>query len=258
MKRRDILIITGALLAAILLTAAQLLPRSVPTGAWGLSFSGQGMTPSGPASAAQLQALDGAYVGNTQEKVLYLTFDAGYENGYTADILDVLKKHQVPAAFFLVGDYLERNADLVRRMVAEGHIVGNHTATHPNMSKITDRAAFTKELEEVEQLFAQITGKALPKYYRPPQGIYSEENLKLAQELGYKTVFWSLAYADWDNNNQPTREYALGKLLPRTHNGAVILLHATSKTNAELLDELLTTWKQQGYTFASIDQLFPS
>ena len=256
MKRRDILIITGALLAAILLTVAQAIPRSVTTGAWGLSFSEQGQTPSGPASADQLKRLDGAYVGNGEEKVLYLTFDAGYDNGYTGDILDVLKKHQVPAAFFLVGDYLERNADLVRRMVAEGHIVGNHTASHPDMSKITDKTAFTRELSEVESLFREITGKELPKYYRPPQGIYSEENLKLAQELGYKTVFWSLAYADWDNNKQPTREYAMNKLLPRTHNGAVILLHATSKTNAEILDELLTAWKQQGYTFASIDHLF--
>ena len=256
MKRRDILIITGALLAAILLTIAQTVPRSITTGAWGLSFPGQGQTPSGPASTAQLQALDSAYVGNPEEKVLYLTFDAGYENGYTGDILDVLKKHNVPAAFFLVGDYLERNADLVRRMVDEGHIVGNHTATHPDMSKITDREAFSKELSEVENLFTQVTDKELPKFYRPPQGIYSEENLKLAQELGYKTVFWSLAYADWDNNKQPTKEYALSKLLPRTHNGAVILLHATSKTNAEILDELLTTWEQQGYTFASIDTLF--
>lgn len=256
MKKRDILIITGALLAAILLTIAQAVPQAITTGAWGLSFSDQGQVPSGPASAAQLQALDAAYVGDPEQKVLYLTFDAGYENGYTEDILDVLKKHNVPAAFFLVGDYLERNADLVRRMVDEGHIVGNHTATHPDMSKITDREAFSKELSEVEDLFLQITGKELPKYYRPPQGIYSEENLKLAQELGYKTVFWSLAYADWDNNKQPTREYALSKLLPRTHNGAVILLHATSKTNAELLDELLTTWKQQGYTFERLDNLF--
>ena len=256
MKRRDIFIVVGALLAAAALTVAQAIPRSVTTGAWGLSFSGQGQSPSGPASIAQLKALDSAYIGDASQKVLYLTFDAGYENGYTKEILDVLQKHQVPAAFFLVGDYLERNADIVRRMVEEGHIVGNHTATHPNMSKITDKAAFTQELEEVENLFQEITGKELPRYYRPPQGIYSEENLKLAQELGYKTVFWSLAYADWDNNKQPTREYALEKLLSRTHNGAVILLHATSQTNAQILDELLTTWKNQGYTFESMDKLF--
>lgn len=256
MKRRDIVIIAGALLAAIALTLAQAIPRSVTTGAWGLSFSQQGQPPTGPAGNNQLKQQNAVYLGDSSEKVLYLTFDAGYENGYTAEILDVLKKHQVPAAFFLVGDYLERNADLVRRMVHEGHIVGNHTASHPDMSKISDKAAFASQLQEVETLFQEITGKELPKYYRPPQGVYSETNLQHAMELGYSTVFWSLAYADWDNNKQPTREYALDKLLSRTHNGAVILLHATSKTNAEILDELLTTWKQQGYRFASIDKLF--
>ena len=257
MKRRDMIIIAGALFAAICLTLAQFFPKSVPTGAWGLSFSQQGTPPTGPADSRQLKQQNAAYLGNTSEKVLYLTFDAGYENGYTDEILDVLKKHQVPAAFFLVGDYLERNADLVRRMVEEGHIVGNHTASHPNMSKISDKTAFAAELQEVETLFHQITGKELPKFYRPPQGVYSETNLEHAKQLGYYTVFWILAYADWDNNKQPSREYALEKLLPRTHNGAVILLHATSKTNAEILDELLTTWKQQGYRFESIDKLFP-
>lgn len=256
MKKRDIIIIFGALAAAILLSVTQLFPRSITTGAWGLSFSGEGQTPSGPASDAQLRQYDGAYVGSKEEKVLYLTFDAGYENGYTANILDTLKKHNVPAAFFLVGDYLERNPDLVRRMVAEGHIVGNHTASHPDMSKISQIEDFSKELQQVETLFSEITGKELPKFYRPPQGVYSQKNLEHAQKLGYKTVFWSLAYADWDNNKQPTRDYAFGKLLPRTHNGAVILLHATSKTNGEILDELLTRWEQQGYEFASIDRLF--
>lgn len=256
MRKKDIAIIVGALAAAILLTFAQLRQPAVPTASWGLSFSGEGQTPSGPASIKQLQALDAVYVGNNDEKVLYLTFDAGYENGYTDEILDVLKKHNVNAAFFLVGDYLERNGDLVRRMVEEGHIVGNHTASHPDMSKIADKTAFSKELQEVETLFQEITGKELPKFYRPPQGIYSQQNLEHAKELGYKTVFWSLAYADWDNNKQPTRDYAFSKLIPRTHNGAVILLHTTSKTNAEILDELLTTWKSQGYRFETIDKLF--
>ena len=155
-----------------------------------------------------------------------------------------------------MGNYLQKNADLVRRMVAEGHVVGNHTMTHPDMSTISDKTAFQKELTGLETLFKDITGKELPKYYRPPQGIYSEENLKMAKELGYKTVFWSLAYKDWENDNQPGKDYALGKLIPRTHNGAVILLHSTSQTNAEVLDELLTQWKNLGYRFATIDQLF--
>ena len=200
---------------------------------------------------------DGYYIGtDEQDKVIYLTFDAGYENGSTEKILDTLQKHNVKAAFFLVGNYLQKNADLVRRMVAEGHVVGNHTMTHPDMSTISDKTAFQKELTGLETLFKEITGKELPKYYRPPQGIYSEENLKMAKELGYKTVFWSLAYKDWENDNQPGKDYALGKLIPRTHNGAVILLHSTSQTNAEVLDELLTQWKNLGYRFETIDQLF--
>ena len=258
MRKKDIAIIVGALTAAILLTVAQLRQPAVATASWGLSFSGEGQTPSGPASSKQLQGLNAAYVGNSQEKVLYLTFDAGYENGYTEQILDTLEKHNVKAAFFLVGDYLERNGDLVRRMVEEGHIVGNHTASHPNMSKIADKEAFSKELQEVETLFREITGKELPKFYRPPQGVYSQQNLEHAKELGYYTVFWSLAYADWDNNKQPTKEYAFSKLIPRTHNGAVILLHSTSKTNAEILDSLLTQWKNEGYRFETIDKLFVS
>ena len=171
-------------------------------------------------------------------------------------ILDVLKKHEVPAAFFLVGNYIEKNADLVRRMAAEGHTVGNHTMHHYDMSKLTDKDAFQKELEDLENLYREAVGQPLPKFYRPPQGIYSEENLRLARELGYKTVFWSLAYVDWNNDSQPTREQAFAKLLPRTHDGAVVLLHSTSQTNAEILDELLTKWKSMGYTFAPIEELF--
>lgn len=256
MKRKDIIIIAGAVLAAVLLTVAQLTQSAVQTGAWGLSFQQEGQPPSGPVGARVLAQYDGAYIGDTEEKVLYLTFDAGYENGHTEKILDILKKHQVPAAFFLVGDYLERNADLVRRMAEEGHIVGNHTASHPDMSKISSMDAFEKELAEVEALFLEITGKELPKFYRPPQGVFSQENLKMAKELGYKTVFWSLAYADWDNSKQPSREYAFEKLLGRTHNGAVVLLHATSQTNANILDELLTKWEQAGYRFAPVSELF--
>ena len=256
MRKKDIWILVGALCAAALLVFSQFLRESIPTGSWGLSFRTEGQTPIGPAAQDTLSRYDAAYVGSSGEKVLYLTFDAGYENGCTEKILDTLQKHNVKAAFFLVGNYLEKNADLVRRMVEEGHIVGNHTMTHPDMSTITNKEAFQKELTDLEDLFRQITGKELPKYYRPPQGIYSEENLKLAKELGYKTVFWSLAYKDWENDNQPTKDYALGKLIPRTHNGAVILLHSTSKTNAQVLDELLTQWKNLGYRFETIDKLF--
>jgi peptidoglycan-N-acetylmuramic acid deacetylase len=257
MRKKDLWILFGALCAAIILALTQFLGSVVTTGAWGLSFQQEGHPPVGTASISQLKNYEAAYIGDTTQKVLYLTFDAGYENGCTEQILDTLQKHDVKAAFFLVGNYIEKNADLVRRMVAEGHIVANHTMHHPDMSKIAEKESFAKELQELEALFRSVTGKEMPKYYRPPQGIYSEDNLKMAQALGYKTVFWSLAYVDWNNDSQPTAEHAFSKLLPRTHNGAVILLHSTSKTNAKILDELLTRWKDMGYRFETIDNLFP-
>ena len=256
MQKRDLYLIIGAMVLALILGVWLFWPETVETGSWGLSFRTQGQPPTGPANAAALRQYDAAYLGDTGEKVLYLTFDAGYENGCTAQILDILQKHEVRAAFFLVGNYLQKNADLVRRMVAEGHTVGNHTMHHPDMSKISDLEAFSKELLDLESIFKEITGQTMPKYYRPPQGTYSEENLKMAQKLGYKTVFWSLAYVDWNNDSQPTAAYAFGKLLPRTHNGAVVLLHSTSQTNAQILDELLTRWKQMGYRFATLEELF--
>ncbi len=256
MQKKDLWILAGALALAVVLTVFSFVGSTVSAGAWGLSFPQAGQTPIGPAGIDTLKKYDAVYVGDTQKKVLYLTFDAGYENGCTEQILDTLKKHNVPAAFFLVGNYIEKNKDLVRRMVADGHIVGNHTMRHSDMRQLADKNAFSKELTDLENLFLETTGKELPKYYRPPQGLYSEENLKLAKELGYQTVFWSLAYADWNNDAQPTKEQAFDKLLPRTHNGAVILLHSTSRTNAEILDELLTKWEEMGYTFAHISELF--
>ena len=254
--KRDMTILVGVIFLAVVLTVGIFYGESVETGSWGLSFRTDGAAPIGPASGQILAKYDAAYLGDTTQKVIYLTFDAGYENGCTAQILDVLKQQEVPAAFFLVGNYLEKNGDLVRRMVQEGHIVGNHTMHHPDMSKISDPAAFQKELKELETLFSEITGTEMPKYYRPPQGTYSEENLKMAKQLGYKTVFWSLAYVDWNNDAQPTAEYAFSKLLPRTHNGAVVLLHSTSQTNAQILGELLTKWKEMGYRFGTLEELF--
>lgn len=222
---------------------------------WGLSFQTEGQPPVGNASSEELAEYDAYYCAKSKEKTLYLTFDAGFENGYTTEILDVLKKEKVPAAFFLVGTYIKENPELVKRMAEEGHIVGNHTMHHPDMSAIADTAAFEKELKEVEAVYKDITGARMKKFYRPPQGKFSFDNLKQAKALGYTTVFWSLAYVDWYVDRQPTREEALQKLIPRTHNGAVILLHSTSKTNAKVLQELITKWKKQGYTFKSLETL---
>ena len=170
-------------------------------------------------------------------------------------ILDALKKNNVKATFFLVSNFLKTDPDLVKRMVNEGHIVGNHTTTHPNMSKMATMDDFKKEIEPVEQLYKEITGQEMKKFYRPPQGVYSEDNLKMAQELGYHTIFWSLAYVDWYKDNQPSTEDAFNKLLPRLHNGAIILLHSTSKTNAEILDELIKKIKDAGYEFSTLEEL---
>lgn len=222
---------------------------------WGLSFRENGKAPIGNATARALKEYNAYYVGDDEEKVIYLTFDAGFENGNTEQILDTLKNHDVKAAFFLVGHYLEEEPLLVKRMVDEGHIVGNHTYHHPDMSKISDVESFKKELVSLEELYKQITNQDMPKYYRPPQGKFNENNLVMANDLGYKTIFWSLAYVDWYTDKQPSKEQAFNKLVPRIHPGAILLLHSTSTTNTEILDELLTKYKEQGYTFKTLDDL---
>lgn len=238
-------------------TEAASASAAIPASAvnWGLSFPTEGEAPVGNATVESLAQYDAYYLGDTGKKVIYLTFDCGYENGYTEQILDALKKHNAPAAFFVVGNMIETAPDIIRRMAAEGHIVGNHTYHHPDMSAISDQAAFQKELDSLAALYRETTGEALPMYYRPPQGKYSEENLRQAQALGYKTVFWSLAYVDWYVDDQPTPEQAYAKLLPRIHDGAIVLLHSTSRTNAEILDDLLTKWEEMGYSFASLEDL---
>ena len=216
---------------------------------WGLGFGKEGQKPTGNAPAAELEKYNAYFMAEGDEKVLYLTFDCGYENGNTEPILDALKAHNAPATFFVVGHYLESAPDLVKRMVEDGHTVGNHTYHHPDMSQISDQASFQKEMESVEEKFKEVTGQDLALYYRPPQGKYSENNLKMAQEMGYATFFWSLAYVDWNQDDQPSHEEAFKKLTKRVHPGAIVLLHSTSKTNGEILDELLTKWEEMGYTF---------
>lgn len=225
------------------------------SGNWGLSFQEEGQCPQGNASIEELAEYNAYYAQDTEEKVLYLTFDAGYENGNTETILNALKKHNVSATFFVVGTYIESEPELIQRMIDEGHTVGNHTWHHPNMSGIETMEEFKKELTDVEDAFRQTTGQEMTKYYRPPQGIYSESNLEMAKELGYQTFFWSLAYVDWYADDQPTKEEAFDKLLGRIHPGAIVLLHSTSSTNAEILDELLTKWEEMGYQVRPLSEL---
>ena len=222
---------------------------------WGLGFGSEGTQPSGTASSDKLKENNAYYVGDAGEKKIYLTIDCGYENGNTSRILDALIKHDAPATFFVVGHFLESAPEMVKRMVEEGHTVGNHTYHHYDMSKISDPAVFRKEMDDVRTLFQETTGTEMAMYYRPPQGKYSETNLQMAKDLGYSTFFWSLAYVDWNVDAQPSHEEAFSKLTGRIHPGAVVLLHNTSKTNGEILDELLTKWEEMGYTFGKLEEL---
>lgn len=221
---------------------------------WGLGFGASGTQPSGTESPDVMKKYGAYYVGDADKKVIYLTFDCGYENGNTPAILKALKKHKAKATFFTVGHFLKENNDLVKQIVKEGHTIGNHTYNHPDVTGMSCEK-FKSEIAQVEELYKEITGKQMIKYYRPPQGKYNVENLKMAQSLGYKTFFWSLAYVDWNVDAQPTKEEAFDKLLSRIHPGAVVLLHNTSKTNGEILDELLTKWEDMGYTFGKLSEL---
>ena len=231
-------------------------------GNWGLSFQQPGQAPVGNATPEYLAKYNAYYIAGAaadkdegEKKPIYLTFDSGYENGYTAEILDILKEKKVPAAFFLVGNYIEENPELVKRIEAEGHIVGNHTMHHPDMSAIADEEAFKKEITELEDTYKAVVGKEIPKFYRPPQGKYSEANLEQASRLGYTTLFWSLAYVDWLENDQPDETESINLLNKRIHPGAVVLLHSTSKTNSKILAQLIDGWKSKGYEFRSVSEL---
>ena len=234
---------------------AMITAKSTASANWGLSFQEEGKAPVANASASYLSQYDAYYIEETEEKKIYLTFDCGFESGCTPAILDALKKHDAPATFFIVGNYLETSPELVKRMVEEGHTVGNHTYHHPDMSQISTETDFAEELQSLEALYEETIGQPMAKYYRPPQGKYSVSNLKMAKELGYQTFFWSLAYVDWYQDDQPSKEEAFEKLLGRIHPGAIILLHSTSSTNAEILDELLTKWKEMGYAFGTLADL---
>jgi peptidoglycan-N-acetylmuramic acid deacetylase len=202
-----------------------------------------------------IEKYNGYYIGRDEdEKVIYLTFDAGYENGNVAKILDVLKEKQVPAAFFVLSHLVDRETSLINRMFDEGHTVCNHTARHKDLSR-ADRATFEKEVNDLTALCLEKTGKSMAKYYRPPEGTFSEDNLKWAKEMGYKTVFWSFAYADWDNQKQMDIGGAKDKILSNVHPGEVMLLHPTSDTNAAILGEVIDQCRAMGYRFGTLDEL---
>ncbi len=263
-------IVFGAAAVALVLFLAKKLPpedgtketasgyiQTASSGSWGLGFGADGSEtqPSGSLSKEELSKYDAWYLGDDKEKVLYLTFDCGYENGNTEKILDALQKHHAKGTFFVVGHFLESAPEQVKRMCEEGHMVGNHTWHHYDMEKLSDEAVFQEEVNSVAEKYKEITGKELNRFYRPPQGKYNLDNLAMAQKMGYQTIFWSLAYVDWNQDAQPSREEAFSKLTGRVHPGAVVLLHNTSNTNGEILDELLTRWEGMGYRFGTLDEL---
>ena len=199
--------------------------------------------------------VDHAHNDTSEDKVLYLTFDAGYENGNVAKILDILKEENVCAAFFVLDHLIEKDTSLVCRMAEEGHIVANHTAKHRDITKFESKEALQAELSALETLYQSKIGREMPKYFRPPEGRFSEQSMKWLSELGYKTIFWSIAYADWDNQKQPPASYAKAKIMDHIHNGAIILLHPTSTTNVAILKDVIGECRSQGYRFGSLDDL---
>lgn len=223
-------------------------------GGWGFKKI-KGTEPDIPASVKEIfQKYHTYYMDQSKPHALYLTFDEGYENGYTAAILDTLKKCNVPAAFFVTGPYLKEQSDLIRRMIDEGHIVGNHTVHHPNLPRLASAQKMAEELTSLNDISEELYGYTM-RYMRPPEGEYSERLLSVAQDLGYKTVFWSFAYKDWDPKIQKGTSYAYEQATSYMHDGAILLLHAVSKDNAGALESIITYARDQGYEFRSLDAL---
>jgi peptidoglycan-N-acetylmuramic acid deacetylase len=220
---------------------------------WYFKRSTKNIPPTTEPQYMQMLKDKGYFLGDTNKKKIYLTFDEGYENGYTAQILDTLKANNVPAAFFVTGSYVEKNPDLVKRMAAEGHIIGNHSDTHPSMPTISNEQ-IKKELDTVEKQVGQLTGQEM-HYFRPPRGEFNQRVLDVAAQEGYKTIFWSMAYRDWVVDEQPGKDAAFNFVTNNIHNGAIILLHAVSKSNTEALDSIIKELKDRGYTFAGLNQL---
>ncbi len=196
----------------------------------------------------------GIFLGRAADKSLYLTFDNGYENGYTSQILDVLKHKKVPAAFFVTGHYVKDQPELLKRMAAEGHIIGNHSWSHPDMTQISTQQ-IKEELNKVKDAVAKVTGQSRMDYLRPPRGIFSEHSLKVSHEMGYTNVFWSVAYKDWDTKQQRGKRYAYDNVMSQLHPGAIMLLHSVSRDNAEALSDIIDAARAQGYQFRSLDEL---
>ncbi len=225
---------------------------------WCVKRGKDGAAPTIDAKAEELLGTYNAYyvdkTPSDKDKVLYLTFDAGYENGNVEKILDILKEKDASAAFFVLSHIVRSAPDLISRMEKEGHLVCNHTAKHPDLTELSVEA-IGKELEALETVYSEVCGKRLAPFFRPPEGRYDAKTLKTAQEKGYTTVFWSLAYADWADEVAPSDQKAEKLLKENTHNGAIILLHPTSSINVRLLGKMIDYWRSEGYRFGTLGEL---
>lgn len=199
-----------------------------------------------------LEENNGICLGNAEEKIIYLTFDEGYEAGYTEEILKILKENDVKAAFFLTAHYVNTEEDLVKQMIDEGHIIGNHTVNHKSMPTLTEEE-IKQEVMDLHQSVYEKFGYEM-KYIRPPKGEFSEKTLMVTNALGYKNVMWSFAYEDWNEEKQPDENQAKEKILNNLHNGEIMLLHGNSKTNTNILDSMIKEIKNRGYEFKSLDE----
>ncbi len=224
---------------------------------WFYKRRGEG-APEFPEEASLVKEHNGIYIDLSAyekgEKKLYITFDAGYENGNVAKILDILKQENVPAAFFVLSNFVVKNKDLLQRMKEEGHLVCNHTKNHKNMCTLTDEE-MAANLRTLEEQYFEATGENMAKFFRFPEGHYDERTLGVAEKMGYKTVFWSLSYADWDNNAKYNVNKILERLSENTHNGAILLFHPTSEINLTVLPEMIKRWKSEGYAFGTLTDI---
>ena len=222
---------------------------------WGIKRNDNNLQPDlGSTNKSLIDKYNGIAMGNNEEKVIYLTFDLGYEAGYTSKILDTLKEKNVQGTFFITAHYLNTASDLVERMINEGHIVGNHTVNHKSMPDLSDEE-IKNELMKLNQAVYEKFGYEM-KYMRPPRGEFSERTLKITENLGFKTVMWSFAYVDWKEDSQPSYDEALEIIKSNFHNGEIMLLHATSKTNSEIMGQIIDEARKQGYEFKSLDMYF--
>ena len=256
----SILLIVSILLTGILITKNN---KAIETSAssnlsnkkigWGIKREKDHKRPDvGKENKELMEKYNGIYIGNENKKYIYLTFDEGYEAGYTDKILDILKENDVKATFFITAHYLNTAEELVKRMVNEGHIVGNHTVNHKTLPEISDKE-IDEEVMGLHQAIYEKTGYEM-KYIRPPKGEYSERSLDATNKLGYTTVMWTFGYMDYDENKQKGTEYAKKIILDNLHNGEIMLLHGNSKDNANVLDEIIKSAKAEGYEFKSLDE----